>query len=71
MTRFLRTPARRRTLIVAAVVAALAPAGVAVADPDTNIQKPGHLSLEGPDTNIQKPGHLTVALEISRPLGDA
>ena len=64
MTRLSRN--HRRTIVIAAVVAALAPAGVALAGPDTNIQKPGHLALDDPDTNIQKPGHVA----ISRPLGD-
>ncbi len=63
MTRLLLT---RRRAIAIAVVAAFAPAGVALAGPDTNIQKPGHIALAGPDTNIQKPGHVA----ISRPLGD-
>ena len=68
MLRTLRATSRRtRTIAVVAAVALLAPAGVALADPDTNIQKPGHLALDGPDTNIQKPGHVA----ISRPLGDA
>lgn len=58
---------RRRTIAVAAVIAALAPAGVALAGPDTSIQKPGHLALDDPDTCIQKPGHVA----ISRPLGNA
>jgi hypothetical protein len=60
---------RRRTIALAAVIAMLTPAGVALADPDTNIQKPGHVSLalDDPDTNIQKPGHVA----ISRPLGNA
>jgi hypothetical protein len=60
---------RRRTIALAAVIALLTPAGVALAEPDTNIQKPGHSSLavDSPDTFIQKPGHVS----ISRPLGDA
>jgi len=61
MTRSPRTSSRLRTIAVAAVVAALAPAGVALAGPDTNIQKPGHVSVAGPDTNIQKPGHVALA----------
>jgi len=78
MTRVLRTSSRRRTIAVAAVVAALAPVSVALAGPDTNIQKPGHVTVADPDTNIQKPGHVALALvapdtssSISRPLGDA
>jgi len=84
MTSILSTTRHRRTIAVAAVIAALAPAGVALAGPDTNIQKPGHRTLADPDTNIQKPGHVTLALDdpdtniqkpghvsISRPLGDA
>jgi hypothetical protein len=85
MTSILRTAPRRRTLAVAAAIVALAPAGVALAGPDTNIQKPGHnsLTLDDPDTTIQKPGHRSLALDdpdtniqkpghvaISRPLGD-
>lgn len=46
MTRILRT--HRRTIAVAAVVALLAPASVALADPDTNIQKPGHVAISRP-----------------------
>jgi hypothetical protein len=65
MTRLHRTP--RRALALAAVLAGFAPAAVALAEPDTNIQKPGHVALADPDTNIQKPGHVA----ISRPLGDA
>jgi hypothetical protein len=64
-----RSIARRRTIALAAVIGALAPAGVALAEPDTNIQKQGHrgLAFDDPDTSIQKPGHIA----ISRPLGDA
>ena len=49
MTRLFRTTSRRRrTIALAAIVAVLAPAGVALADPDTNIQKPGHIAISRP-----------------------
>jgi hypothetical protein len=63
------TISRRRIVALAAVIALLTPAGVALAEPDTNIQKPSHgsVALDDPDTNIQKPGHVS----ISRPFGNA
>ena len=37
--------------------------------PDTNIQKPGHISvaLDDPDTNIQKPGHVSISRRSATP----
>jgi hypothetical protein len=43
-----RSISPRRTVALAAVIALLAPASVAFADPDTNIQKPGHVSISRP-----------------------
>jgi hypothetical protein len=43
-----RRIAARRTVALAAVIALLAPASAAFADPDTNIQKPGHVSISRP-----------------------
>ena len=48
MTRTRTISRRRRALAVAVAVAILTPAGVALADPDTNIQKPGHVSISRP-----------------------
>jgi hypothetical protein len=61
----LRITSRRR-LVAPLVVALLAasPVAAAQADPDTNIQKPGHVSIAG---SLVPTG---ASCSISRPLGD-
>jgi lipid-binding SYLF domain-containing protein len=67
MNRTARTPSRRgRTIAqLTVLLVAAAPIGVAQAEPDTNIQKPGHR------TSVSVAGGLGAGadFEISRPLG--
>jgi hypothetical protein len=69
MNRAPRTRSRRARTIaqLAVLVVATAPIGVAQADPDTNIQKPGHR------TSLAAVGGSSaeVDAQISRPLGSS